>query len=101
MWMDAFLSIALVVVCIIASPIMATVGIPQPIGTAVGLAALVCAVLLAAFGAITAVLLMRRMAAGYYLLPANLRLPLPKPMRPAALTPPKHPGSKAPNQPRR
>jgi hypothetical protein len=52
MWMDAFLSVALVVVCVIASPIVATVGVPQGIRFALGLAAIGSAVLLAAFGAI-------------------------------------------------
>jgi hypothetical protein len=82
MWMDAFLSVALVVVCVIASPILATVGVPRGDRFAVGLAAIVCAVPLAAFGAITAVLIMLRMRAGQYLLPPGLRLPLPAPMRP-------------------
>jgi hypothetical protein len=86
MWMDAFLSVALVVVCVIASPIVATVGVPEGIRFALGLAAIGSAVLLAAFGAITAALIMLRMRAGQYLLPAGLRLPLPAPMRPMPTT---------------
>ncbi|MGH8860322.1 MAG: hypothetical protein ACRDVG_03650 [Jatrophihabitantaceae bacterium] len=82
MWLDAFLSVALVVVCLIAAPVVAALGVPHRILTALGLAAIVCAVLLAAFGAITAVLLMLRMNTGQYLLPRNLRLPLPPGMRP-------------------
>jgi hypothetical protein len=82
MWMDAFLSVALVVVSFFAVPIVATVGVPQRIVFAVGLVSIVSAVLLAAFGAITAVALMRRMYAGNYLLPPDLRLPLPSGMRP-------------------
>jgi hypothetical protein len=82
MWLDAFLSVALVVVCVIASPVVATLGVPRDVVFALGLAAIGCAVLLAAFGAITAVLLMLRMRAGQYLLPADLRLPLPRPLRP-------------------
>jgi len=86
MWMDAFLSIALVAACVIASPIVATFGLPRGIVFALGLAAIGCAVLLAAFGAITAVLIMLRMRAGQYMLPADLRLPLPAPMRPVPAT---------------
>ena len=82
MWSDAFLSVALVVVCVLACPILATLGVPRSVVFALGLAAIICAVLLAAFGAITAVLLMLRMRAGQYLLPADLRLPLPRPLRP-------------------
>ena len=82
MWMDAFLSVAMVVVCIVAAPIVATLGVPQVLQTAVGITSIVCAVLLAAFGAITAVVLMMRMQAGNFLLPPRLRLPLPGPMRP-------------------
>lgn len=82
MWMDAFLSVALVVVCVIASPIVATLGVPRGMLVALGLGAVVCAALLAAFGAITAALLMTRMHAGQYLLPVGLRLPLPSAMRP-------------------
>jgi hypothetical protein len=80
MWMDAFLSVALVVVSVIASPIVATLGVPQGFIFGLGLAAIGCAVLLASFGAITAVLIMLRLRAGQYLLPADLRLPLPGPM---------------------
>jgi hypothetical protein len=84
MWMDAFLSVALVVVCVVASPIVATVGVAPSIRFALGLAAIASAVLLAAFGTITAALIMLRMRAGQYLLPAGLRLPLPAPMRPTS-----------------
>jgi hypothetical protein len=86
MWMDAFLSVALVVVGVVASPIVATVGVPQRVLFGLGLAAIGSAVLLAAFGAITAILLMVRMHGGQYLLPAQLRLPLPPPMRPVLAT---------------
>jgi hypothetical protein len=82
MWMDAFLSVAMVVVCIVATPVVATVGVPRVAQTAVGVASAVIAVLLAAFGAITAVVLMVRMRDGNFLLPPRLRLPLPGPMRP-------------------
>jgi hypothetical protein len=86
MWMDAFLSLAMVVVCVAASPVIATAGVPTALVFALGLTAIVCAVLLAAFGAITAVVLMVRMSAGDYLLPTDLRLPLPRFMRPALVT---------------
>jgi hypothetical protein len=101
MWMDAFLSTALVVVCVIASPIPATVTVPQAIRSVIGFAVIVCAVMLAAFGVITAVALMLRLSAGQSLLPVDLRLPLPAPMRPAALTPHDQSGTKMPNQSRR
>jgi len=82
MWMDAFLSIALTLVCMIASPVVATLGLPREVVVVLGVALIGCAVLLAAFGAITAVLIMLRMRAGQCLLPAGLRLPLPAGMRP-------------------
>ena len=82
MWMDAFLSAAVVVVAVIASAVVAAFGVPRGMTFALGLAVIVCAVLLATFGAITGVLLMVRLRAGEYQLPAQLRLPLPAPMRP-------------------
>ena len=83
MWMDAFLSVALVVVCVLASPVLATVSVPHGIQVALAVTAMGSAGLLAAFGAITAVVLMLRMHEGHYDLPVGLRLPLPAPMRPA------------------
>ena len=82
MWMDAFLSAAVVVVGVIASPVVAALGVPRGMTFALGLAAIACAVLLAALGAVIGVLLMLRLRAGEYLLPERLRLPLPAPMRP-------------------
>jgi hypothetical protein len=82
MWLDAFLSVAIVVASIVAVPAVAILGVPDAITEAVAAVSLVSAVLLAAFGAITAVLLMLRMRAGQYFLPAQLRLPLPPPLRP-------------------
>ncbi len=58
--------VALVVGCVIASPILATVGVSRAFRPVIGLAAIVRAVLLAAFGATTAVLLMPRMVADHY-----------------------------------
>ena len=82
MWLDAFLSAALAALCFVAAPVIATVGVPAPLVRAVCVAAVGVAVLLAALGAITFVLLTQRMRAGQYLLPARLHLPLPAAMRP-------------------
>jgi len=87
MWMDAFLSVEMVVVCVIASPIAAIVGVTASIRLVLGIATLVCALLLAAFGAITGIVLMLRMRAGVYFLPAELNLrPLPSGMRPKIIS---------------
>ncbi len=88
MWLDAFLSVAMVVAAMLAVPLVAGLGMPHAIVRSVGLVSIVCGVLLAAFGAVTAVVLMMRMAHGDYLLPNNLRLPLPGPMRPAGVLSP-------------
>lgn len=82
MWLEAFLSAALAVLAVIASPVVAAVGLPSSVAFAVGVASIGCAVLLAAFGAITAVLLVLRLRHGQYQLPPRLRLPLPAAMRP-------------------
>jgi hypothetical protein len=82
MWLDAFLSAAVAVLCVLASPLVAALGLPSSVVFALGMSAIGCALLLAAFGAITAVVLMRRMTDGEYLLPPRLRLPLPTAMRP-------------------
>lgn len=86
MWLDAFLSTAMVAVCLVVCPVVAALGLPQVLRFALGVAAGVSAVLLAAFGTITAVLLMLRMRAGQYALPAGLRLPLPTGMSPELIT---------------
>lgn len=86
MWMDAFLSVAMVAVSVVAAPLVAVLGPPRAARLAIGLASIACAVLLAAFGAVTAVLLMVRMHEGDYLLPRNLYLPLPPGMRPVLVT---------------
>jgi hypothetical protein len=82
MWLDAFLSAALAVVCVVVSPIVAIVGVPSSGLGAIGIVAAALAVLLAAFGAITAVVFVRRLRSGEYLMPARLKLPLPAAMRP-------------------
>jgi hypothetical protein len=87
MWLDAFLSVEMVLIATVASPIVAILGVPGGVRLALGITALVAAVLLAAFGAITGVLLMLRMRAGLYFLPAGLNLrPLPPGMRPTIVT---------------
>lgn len=82
MWLDAALSAALAVLGVVASPVVAVVGLPHGIVFGLGLAAIGCAVLLSSFGAITAALLVARIRAGHYQMPARLRLPLPGAMRP-------------------
>jgi hypothetical protein len=87
MWLDAFLSLATVAVAVVAAPAAALLDVSHGIVVGIGVAAIVSGVLLAAFGAITAVALMLRMHDGDYLLPALLRLPLPAAMRPAGVLP--------------
>ena len=85
MWLDAFLSLAMVAVCLLAGAVaapLATVGVPRALATALVVTAIVSAALLAAFGAVTAVALMIRMSGGQFGLPPGLRLPLPRVMRP-------------------
>ena len=87
MWMDAFLSVAMVAVCVVAAPAVAMLPVPAGAQLVIGVTAIVSAVLLAAFGAITAVLLMLRMHSGQYFLPPELHLPLPSGMRPDITVP--------------
>ena len=82
MWLDAFLSVAFVAVGLVAAPVLAALGVTGTARLAVGVAALVAGVLLAAFGAITAVVLAARMQRGNQGLPDRLWLPLPPGMRP-------------------
>ena len=82
MWLDAFLSVAMTLVCLLAAPLLATVDVPHRVAVAIGVTGFACAVPLAAFGAITGVLLMARMHRGVYGLPRGLRLPLPGLLRP-------------------
>jgi hypothetical protein len=87
MWSDAFLSVAFVVICLVAVPVIATLGLPSHALEAVALSAVVCGVLLAAFGAVTAVALMLRLHSGHFQLPPRLWLPLPPGMRPVEYRP--------------
>jgi len=82
MWMDAFLSVAIAALSMIAVPVVATLGVPRGVISWLGFSVLVSAILLAAFGAITGVALMLRMRDGNYFLPSQLRVPLPSGMRP-------------------
>lgn len=83
MWSDAFLSVTLVTAGLVATPVVALVGVPPAILFSVAVVCIVCAVLLAAFGAITAVVIMLRLRHGQYQLPARLWLPLPPGLRPS------------------
>jgi hypothetical protein len=80
-WLDALLSALLALLCVVASPVVATLGVPRGSGLVLAVALIGCAVVLAAFGAVTAVLLSLRMRDGGYDL-AKVRLPLPAIMRP-------------------
>lgn len=82
MWMDAFLSVAIAALSMLAVPVVATLGVPRGVISWLGFSVLVSAILLAAFGAITGVALMLRMRDGNYFLPSHLRVPLPSGMRP-------------------
>ena len=82
MWMDAFLSVTMAGVCLVATPVVAALGVPRSILFGLAMTSVVCAVLLAAFGAITAFALVQRMRAGQFFLPNQLRLPLPPGMNP-------------------
>ena len=82
MWMDAFLSLLMALVCLVAAPVLTAVDVSHGVAVGIGIAGFACAVPLAAFGAITGVLLMMRMHAGAYGLPPRMRLPLPSFMHP-------------------
>lgn len=82
MWLDAFWSVAATVAAIGGSLAVGLLGLPHGAHVAVGVTALVAAVLLAACGAVTGVLLMMRMNAGHYTMPPGMRVPLPRGMHP-------------------
>jgi hypothetical protein len=82
MWLDAFWSAAATLIAIGGTLIVVLLGLPDGAHLAIGVSALVAAVFLAACGAVTGVLLMLRMNAGHYALPADLRIPLPRWMVP-------------------
>lgn len=87
MWVDALLSAGLAAIAVVVSPVVAIIGVPSRYWSLLAGAALVLAAALAACGAVTAVLIVRRLQSGDYLLPARLRLPLPEFMRPPTARP--------------
>jgi hypothetical protein len=82
MWTDAFLSLAVAVLCLVASPVVAVLGLPRPVLAGFGAASLACAGLLATCGAVTGVLLALRLRGGVVGMPAGMHLPLPAGMHP-------------------
>lgn len=82
MWWDAFLSLEAALLAIVALPVVMLADLPPSIALGVGLAAILAAIVLAACGVVTAILIGIRLRLGDDLLPAQLRLPLPGWMRP-------------------
>ena len=82
MWLDAFWSVAATVVAILGTALVPVLGLPDGAHRAVGVTAIVAAVFLALCGAVTGVLLLLRMNAGTYTMPAGMRVPLPRAMHP-------------------
>ena len=82
MWVDAFLSLAAVLVSVAVVALAAAMPQAMDARGLVGVVVILSSVVLAACGAITGVALMLRMNHGDYAMPSNLRLPLPGPMRP-------------------
>jgi hypothetical protein len=82
MWLDAFWSVVAVLVSVLGSLAVALLGLPHAAHLAVGVSSLVAAVFLAACGLVTGILLMLRLNAGTYTMPAGMRVPLPRGMHP-------------------
>ena len=82
MWWDAFLSLAVALLAIVALPAVMLADLPRSLVVAVGVTTIAAAVVLAACGAVTAVLIVLRWRRGEDALPEQLRLPLPRWMRP-------------------
>jgi hypothetical protein len=82
MWLDVFWSVVAVLVSVAGSVAVAVLGLRHAALGAVAATTLVAAVFLAATGAITGVLLMLRLNAGHYLMPPDLKFPLPRGMHP-------------------
>jgi hypothetical protein len=80
-WTDALLSAGLALVAVL-SPLLIVLPVSTAAATAIGLVVLAAALVLAALGAVTALLLVARMRAGHGHVPPGLRLPLPAAMRP-------------------
>lgn len=83
-WLDVFWSVVAALVCVAGSVVVAVLGLPHAAMGAVAATTLVAGVFLAATGAITAVLLMLRLRDGHYLMPPDLKIPLPSGMRPSS-----------------
>jgi hypothetical protein len=82
MWWDAFLSLAVALLAIVALPAVMLLHLPRSTVVGVGVAAILSALVLAACGVVTAILIGLRMRLGNDRLPEQLRLPLPAWMRP-------------------
>ena len=82
MWWDAFLSLIVALLAIVALPAVMLAHLPRSVVVAVGVAAILAALVLAACGVVTAVLIGLRLRLGDDRLPERLRLPLPALMRP-------------------
>jgi len=82
MWWDAFLSLEVALLSIVALPAVMLADFGQSSVIGVGVAAIGAAIVLAACGVVTAILIGLRLRLGEDLLPARLRLPLPAWMRP-------------------
>lgn len=83
MWWDAFLSLVVSLLAIVGLPAVMLGDLPRSIVVAVGVAAILAALILAACGVVTAVLIALRLRDGEDRLPERLRLPLPALMRPS------------------
>ncbi len=81
-WLDVFWSVVAVLVSVAGSIVVPVLGLSHAAMGAVAVTTLVAAAFLAATGAVTAVLLMLRLHAGHYLMPPDLKFPLPSGMRP-------------------
>ena len=82
MWWDAFLSLIVALLAILALPAVMISDLPRSVVVVVGVAAILAALVLAACGVVTAVLIGLRVRRGDDRLPQRLRLPLPALMRP-------------------
>ena len=82
MWWDALLSLVAALLCIVGLPVVMFADVSRSIAIVVGVTAILAAIVLAACGIVTAVLIALRFQSGNDSLPAGLRLPLPAVMRP-------------------
>jgi hypothetical protein len=82
MWWDAFLSLVVALLAVVALPAVVLSDLPRSTVIAVGVAAILAALVLAACGIVTALLIGLRLHHGNDQLPERLQLPLPAVMRP-------------------